>query len=126
MKSEKNLTCLLLSLFFLISACSDENERGDYSGVSDLIADRNRARHEVAEKPSQKKIVIQKKTTGTSQKNIPKPTPSPNSKKEEISSIVLYKQEIEIIGAQSRRTMATGTAYVNKKGQIVRIKIHRE
>ncbi len=96
--------------------------RTSFSGVSDLIAERNKARYDVAEKPSQKKAVTRKTITGKSNKSVS----SSNKKKEEISSIVLYEQEIEIVGTDSRRVMAKGVAYVNKKGQIVRIKILRE
>ena len=111
-----------MSLFFLISACSDEKKNDNFSGVSDLIADRNKARYDVAKKPSQKKAVTRKTITGKSRTL----DSSSKSKKEEISSIVLYEQNIEIVGADSRRIMAKGVAYVNKKGQIVRIKILRE
>jgi hypothetical protein len=124
MKSEKIIVCLFLSLFLLISACSDEEGKGDFSGVSDLIADRNKARYEVAEKPSQKKQVTQKRVAGqpataTTRQKTPET-------KEEISSVVLYEQEIEIIGTESRKSIAKGIAYINKQGQIVRIKILRD
>ncbi len=122
MKSEKVFLYLLMSLFLLISACSDENKKDNFSGVSDLIADRNKARYDVAKKPSQKKVVTQKEITEKSNT----PVSSPTSKKEEISSIVLFEQDIEIVGTESRRIMAKGVAYVNKQGQIVRIKILRE
>lgn len=122
MKSENIILYLFLSLFFLISACSDEKGKADYSGVSDLIADRNKARYDVAEKPAQKRQVIQKQVTGQSGTKTRKETPGKN---EEISSIVLYEQQIEIVGAQSRKPMAKGIAYINKQGQIVRIKILR-
>ncbi len=122
MKSEKIFLYLLMSLFLLISACSDENKKDDFSGVSDLIANRNKARYDAAKKSSQKKDVTRKKITGSSNTSVL----SSNSKKEEISSIILYEQDIEIMGTKSRRIMAKGVAYVNKKGQIVRIKILRE
>ncbi|MCF6248981.1 MAG: hypothetical protein L3J69_16730 [Desulfobacula sp.] len=112
----------MLGLVLLISACSDEHKKNDFSGVSDLIASRNKARYDVAKKPSQKKVVTRKKVT----RKDSIPIPSANSKKEGISSIVLYEQDIEIVGVQSGRTMAKGVAYVNKKGQIVRIKILRD
>lgn len=45
-----------MGLFFLISSCSDEKNKDSFSGVSDLIADRNKARYEVAKKPPQRKV----------------------------------------------------------------------
>ena len=124
MKSGKIFALLILSLFFLISACSEEKQNGDFSGVSELIAERNRARHDVAEKPSQRKLVTQKKAAGQ-----PQTAPSNQTvaaKNDGISSVILYEQKIEIVGAESGRKMAKGIAYVNKQGQIVRIKILRD
>lgn len=122
MKSEKKCVYLFLILFFLISACTEEKEKENYSGVSELIAERNKARYGNAEKSPKRKQVIQKKVSGQSGIS----TQKPNPKKEEISSVILYEQKIEIVGADSGRKMAKGIAYVNKQGQIVRIKILRE
>ena len=134
MKSGKITVYLFLCLFLLISACTEEKEKekGDYSGVSGLIADRNRARYEAAERPSQRKQVTQKKLT--SRQVTPKrdagqsntPVQSPETEDQEISSIILYEQKINIVGSESGKTLAKGTAYINKQGQIVRIKIQRE
>ena len=119
MKSGKFYLCVFLGLFFLISACHDDKEKGDYSGVSDLISDRNKARYELAD-PNKKGISPTKKTAaGTS-------TPELETKEEELSSIILYEEEINILGADSGRLLAKGVAYINKKGQIVKIKIVKD
>jgi len=120
MKSGNFFLYAFLGLFFLISACQDAKEKNDYSGVSDLISDRNKARHEAAENPSKKSIRPQKTTTTNTS------TPVSNTKEEELTSIILYEEEINIVGAESGRTLAKGVAYINKKGQIVRIKILKE
>lgn len=120
MKSGKYFLYAIFGLFFLISACQEDKEKNDYSGVSDLISDRNKARYEAAENPSKKSVSPQKTTTPSISK------PEINSKEEELSSIILYEEEINIVGAESGRTLAKGTAYINKKGQIVRIKISKE
>ncbi len=125
MKSGKHFLCLLcltLGLSLLISACSDEKEKGDYSGVSELIAGRNKARYEVAEKPSQKKQVTQKRISGQSSPSVQRPKPKP----EQINSVVLFEQNIDIVGTDSQKRLAKGVAYINKQGQIVRIKIIRD
>jgi hypothetical protein len=122
MKSGKNLLYLVLGLAFLVSACRDGNGKGDYSGVSDLISDRNKARYHAAENPPEKTRRPPKKAPVNTS-----PTPSGSSlEKEELSSIVLYDEDIEIVGAESGRTLAKGIAYINKKGQIVRIKILKD
>ncbi len=125
MKSGKNFVCLLcltLGLSLLISACSDEKEKGDYSGVSELIAGRNKARYDVAEKPSQKKQVVQKRVAGQSSPTAQRQKTKP----EQINSVVLFEQNIDIVGTDSQKRLAKGVAYINKQGQIVRIKIIRD
>ncbi len=123
MRSGKSIVFVLLGLFFLISACQDEKKSNDYQGVSELIAERNRARYSTAaENKPKKKTSNQKKYT---EKNIVK-EPEPVSKQAELSSVILYEEQVKIIGSDSGRTLAKGVAYVNKKGQIVRIKILKE
>lgn len=111
-----------MGMFFLISACDDEKGKNDYSGVSKLIAERNKARYETKEN-SPEKNVIKRKTTI----NDTSPPPSKNtSKKDELTSIILYEEDVEIVGAKSQRTLAKGVAYINKKGQIVKIKLSKK
>lgn len=123
MKSGKIICCFFLVSFFLVSACQDGDEskskKGDYSGVSNLIADRNKARYETVEKPSQRKTA---KTVSTSKSRKEQSKP----KKEELATAILYEQKVKIVGSDSGRTLAKGVAYVNKKGQIVRIKLIKE
>lgn len=119
MKSGKILVFLLLSLSFLISACQDNNKKDDYSGMSELIAERNRARFDVA------------KNSPTPKKTSPRETiikkTSPSISKDDVLSVtILYEQDVKIVGSNSGRTIADGVAYINKKGQIVRIKIIKE
>lgn len=113
---------LVLAVVFLVSACRDEKGKGDYSGVSDLISDRNKARYQAAENPPEKTNRPLKKAPVKSQS-----APSGSSaEKEDLSAIVLYDEDIKIVGAESGRTLAKGIAYINKKGQIVRIKILKD
>lgn len=122
MKSGKLFCFSCLFLFFLISACQDDKEKkNDYSGVSDLIFERNKARHERAEKTPVKNI-----NSKSQEENIITSKQESDSIAEEISSIVLYEEKVDIIGSDSRRALARGVAYINKKGQIVRIKILKE
>ncbi len=121
MRSKRILWLFLLIILFLISACKDQNDKsenkGDYTGVSELIAGRNKARYEIKENPPVQKI---KPEPPLKQDSV-----SP-SKEEELSSIILYEQDVKIVGSESGRTLANGVAYINKKGQIVRIKIVKE
>jgi len=115
------LLFFLLSLFFLISACQDKNDeqkkKNDFSGMAGLIADRNKARYDVAENPPTQK---------TTKRKLIRKTKTAEEKKELLATAILYEQKIKVVGSDSGRTLATGVAYINKKGQIVRIKITKE
>lgn len=124
MKSEKILLFAVAGLFFLISGCQDEQGQGDYSGVSELISDRNRARHEVKENPPLRPSSPKRKTLEQADQTSGGSDLEPQKK--DLSSIILYEENVEIVGSDSGRTMARGVAYINKKGQIVRIKIVKE
>ncbi|RLC02392.1 MAG: hypothetical protein DRH34_07470 [Deltaproteobacteria bacterium] len=122
MKLVKFCGYLLFCLFFLLSACQDDKGKNDYSGVGELISDRNKARYEAAKNPPKKSSSSRKAKVNKVDSSKLKTTP----KKEEISSIVLYEEDIEVVGSKSGRTLAKGVAYINKKGQIVKIKILKE
>ncbi len=122
MKSAPFFLCLFLCLFFLLPACRDDKGENDYSGVGKLISERNRARHEIAKSSSQKNS-SSKKTTANETNTVKSES---TSKKKEILSIVLYEEDVEVVASKSGRTLAKGVAYINKKGQIVKIKILRE
>ncbi|CCK78523.1 hypothetical protein [Desulfobacula toluolica] len=121
MKSRFFLYALLIFCFG-ISACQNEKEENNYSKVSELISERNKARYEMSETPS--KMSGSNKKVTTSNTNILK-TKS-DSKKEEFLSIILYEEGVEIVSSESQRTLAKGIAYINKKGQIVKIKLLKE
>ena len=121
MKSGRVLLFLFLSLFFLISGCQDPDpaeKKGDYSTVSNLIADRNRARKDAPKNVSDRK--------SRPAKSLPEKSDKYVTRDDELASVILYEQEIKIVGFESGRTIATGVAYINKKGQIVKITVSKE
>ncbi len=122
MKLANYFLIVFLGLFCLISACQDEKEKNDYSGVSELIAGRNKARYAAAKNPPKKSVSSTKRTT--SETNTSKPISIP--KKEELSTIILYEEDVEIVASKSGRTLAKAVASINKKGQIVKITILKE
>jgi hypothetical protein len=122
MKPGKLFYSVCLLLFFLASACTEDKEKKeDYSGVSDLISERNKARHVAVEKFS-----VQDAGPKYAEENMAIPKQESDPGAEEISSIVLYEEKVDIVMSESRRTLAKGVAYINKQGQIVRIKILKE
>ncbi len=126
MRSGKLFYFVCLLLFFLASACTEDKEKKeDFSGVSDLISERNKARHVAVEKFSVQDAGP-KSAPKSEEDNITMPKQESDPKAEEILSIVLYEEKVDIVVSESRRTLAKGVAYINKQGQIVRIKILKE
>lgn len=126
MRAKNCFVYLLVGFVFLIfPSCQNENGENDFSGVGRLIASRNKARYDAAEKLPQKEQSIDK--TNVSKNNTTDITNAlkseSNSKQEKLSSIVLYEEKIKILGSKSGRILANGVAYINKKGEIVKIKI---
>lgn len=122
MRSGKLFCFIGLLLLFLISACrNDDEKKNDYSGLSNLISDRNKARRETAEKTP-----VKNTGSKSGSENVVASKRESDTQAEEISSIVLYEEKVDIIASKSNRPLAKGVAYINKKGQIVRIKILQE
>lgn len=122
MKSGKKNWFIIAAVFLLVSGCQDDKGENDYSGVSNLISDRNSARYEIAENEPSKSVNPKKNT----KKKVRESKPDSDEHQKELMSIILYEENVNIIGSDSGRTLAKGVAYVNKKGQIVRIKILKE
>ena len=117
------LCCLILSF---CSACNNDNK--DFEEVSKLIASRNTARYKKAEhNKKREKAAISKKTLN---KNHDSKTTENQDKqksaKKKFSTEIFYEEEIKIIASSSNNTPGVGTAYLNKDGKIVQIKIKRD
>lgn len=112
------LCCFILSF----PACS--NNEDDFDGVGRLISSRNAARYKKAEetkkkKPPKAQTLDQNKET-TQNQNKKKP------EKKKVTSEMLYEEEIKIVSSSSNTTLGIGTAYLNKDGKIIQIKIKRD
>ncbi len=113
MKSAKWAGLIASWILLVITACQDSREADDYSGVSELIAERNKARYESQQKRASEKSAEQPRSV------LP-------DRKEDLSSPALFEEKVDIVVSGGGRTLAKGTAYLNKQGQIVRIKILKE
>ncbi|MCP4672144.1 MAG: hypothetical protein GY857_12655 [Desulfobacula sp.] len=124
MRSEKLFVCLLAGLVLIVFAsCQDEKKDDDFSGVGRLISSRNKARYDEAENTVEEKKYTSKRKT-TYKKGV-KQTGT-ESEKKGLSTIVLYEEEVKILASQSGKTLANGVAYINKKGEIIKIKILKQ
>jgi hypothetical protein len=120
MKPVKIFLWFFVGLFCLsLTSCKNDN-KDDFSGVSDLIANRNKSRYEVADRAVQEKNETSKQKTDDKFNSVKSGS---KSKREKLSSIVLYQENVKILGSKSGKTLAKGVAYINKQGDIVKIKI---
>ncbi len=101
----------------MLTAC--DSEKDQYSGLSEMVAERNEVRQGISEKNIRKK----KQSAGEYSENNGLDSLSDFAPKEEISTVVLYEKQIDIVDSETRMPLAKGVAYMNKTGQIVRIKI---
>ena len=117
------LCCLIFSF---LPACNDD--KNDFEEMSRLIASRNEARYKKAEHNKKKeKLAASKKDLNKNQEN--ETTENQEKKKpakKKFSTEIFYEEEIKIIASSSNSTLGTGTAYLNKDGKIVQIKIKRD
>ena len=118
--------------FFLISflvvlvagfpACKGEDKK--FSGVGKMIADRNRMRYEIAGELEEDK----NEPDGSNQKADSAAPPSTAAAPGEgyttqLSTNALEEKQIVIVETSSGTPLCQGVAYVNKKGDIVKIKL---
>ncbi len=98
----------------LLPACEDKKE--DYTGFSNLVAERAAARQSVSEEKAREK---HKESPGLDAK---KDSAKTRQTEEKVSPI-LYEREVQIVDTSSQKALAKGVAYINKQGQIVKIKL---
>ncbi len=103
--------------FLIFASCQEEKKKDDFSGVGRLISGRSKARSNKNSNPPPPQSNTEKK-----QKAINKPVKTESSK-DNLFSVTLYEEDVKILGSKSGRVLARGVAYINKKGQIIKIKI---
>lgn len=108
-------------VFFMAVLSSCESEGDNYSGVGKLIADRNKMRYELSDETGKTKG----KTGPSNQKTnfVSKDASEKVISKKELSTNVLDEKNIVIIETSSGKSLGQGVAYVNQKGEIVKIKL---
>ena len=107
----------LVSALIVVAGCDQDKDQ--YSGLSELVAERQEVRRAISKDTSRKKRESEIKKNETEALS----GTAGRAKKEAVSTSVLYEKSIKITDSQSGITLARGVAYMNKKGQIVRIKV---
>ncbi|MFO7884332.1 MAG: hypothetical protein R6U68_05890 [Desulfobacteraceae bacterium] len=114
-KTKKYSACLVFLLaVFAFTGC-DKGENGDYSGVGKLVAERNRARMSRAENQDNR-----------NEREKPSSSYGTASPKKERERDLVFEEEVTITAVSSGRTIARGTAYLDKNGKIINIRIKRD
>ncbi|NDY71425.1 hypothetical protein DO021_03110 [Desulfobacter hydrogenophilus] len=112
---------IFLVFFFMAVVTSCESEDDSYSGVGKLISDRNKMRYQLSDEKGNTKG----KPGSSNQKtdSLSKDASEKVTSKQELSANVLDEKEIVIVEISSGKPLSQGVAYVNKKGDIVKIKL---
>lgn len=105
----------------VLSACDDKKD--GFSGLSNLVEERSEVRQALSDKNSRQKALERQQLNADSK---PAVVLGKEKKKREISPIVLYERDVEVVDSSNRMALAKGIAYLNKEGQIVKITITRE
>ncbi|MFO7913502.1 MAG: hypothetical protein R6V15_15195 [Desulfotignum sp.] len=105
-----------VALGFFLAAC--EEKKDPYSGFSNLVAERQELRKAISKEREQEKNQTpeSEKTKGVKTKGV----------KIDGTTNMLYEKQIEITDSVSGKPLAKGIAYLNKEGNITRIKILKE
>lgn len=113
------LISFLVLLMAVLSSCESEDD--NYSGVGKLIANRNKIRYQLADETGKNKG----KAGSSNQKidSVSKDTSEKVTSKKELSTNVLDEKKIVIVETSSGKPLGQGVAYLNKKGEIVKIKL---
>ena len=109
----------------VLSACEDKKD--GFSGLSDLVRERNEVRQTISEKNLREKALKkQQSNAGFKEAAALDKNKDKKKKKTDISPIILYERDIEVVDSSNRMALAKGIAYLNKEGQIVKITIIKE
>ncbi|MBF0228301.1 MAG: hypothetical protein HQK63_01700 [Desulfamplus sp.] len=122
MKVRKTILQIVFFIFALtlVAGCGQDEEKDAYSTVSNMIAERNKARiNRAAQDSSSKKIT-------DNESSLPEDTSNSNSQTEKAKpQAMTFEEEVRIVSASSGKTISMGTAYLDKSGKIISIRIKK-
>lgn len=102
----------LLFIFFvvlLVCGCRDDKSEDDYKVIGEMIVARNKARQQNS--PSTLKQE-QAEQTGTKDSKKNKPT-------------MMFEEEVKIVSTSTGKVIARATAYLDKSGRVINIRIKK-
>ncbi len=111
---------LLIFIVALTTVSCGNDEKDDFSGVGKLIAERNKMRYHIADQSEDPKTkAAQNQTGGVT----PGRTEEKKIQDQKLSTMALDEKQIIIVDSSSGTPLGRGVAYVNKQGEIIRIKL---
>jgi hypothetical protein len=115
------ISWVLLFSVLVLSACEDKKD--DFSGLSNLVEQRNQVRQRLSDKNAREKAVEQQRSDAGSKEGA---VFDKEKKNPGVSPVILYERDVEVVDSSNRKSLAKGIAYLNKEGQIVKITIIKE
>jgi len=109
------IVLFVFTLIFTSGCNSDDGEKGDYSTVSNMIAERNKARFKVAAARKSHSPNIDKAST-------PEEIPKEETKEKKLAEMT-FEENVVIVSESTGKPIARGTAYLDKTGKIINIRI---
>ena len=106
----------LLFIFFaaiVICGCSGDKNEDDYKVIGEMIAARNKARQKKSLSTSNEQ------QAESSKSDVPSETAG-NDKK-----IMMFEEEVDIISTSTGKVIARATAYLDRSGKIINIRIKK-
>ncbi len=106
----------LLFIFFaalMIFGCSGDKNEDDYKVIGEMIAARNKARQKTSLSTSNEQ------QAEASEADVPSETTG-NDKK-----IMMFEEDVDIISTSTGKVIARATAYLDKSGKIINIRIRK-
>ncbi|MBF0572509.1 MAG: hypothetical protein HQK69_01935 [Desulfamplus sp.] len=119
-KTILQIVFFIFPLLTLVAGCSQDEEKDAYSTISNMIVERNKARmNRAAQKLSSKK-------NSEDDTSLTEDTSINNSQTDkEKPQTMTFEEEVRIVSTSSGKTISMGTAYLDKSGKIVSIRIKK-
>ena len=107
----------------MVLLCGCDDKKDGFAALSGMVGERNEIRQAISEKTAREKS-LDKQNLKAGDKEDTAIGGMKNT--QAVSPGVVYERDIEVVDSSSRMALAKGIAYLNKDGQIVKIKIIRK
>ena len=110
---QKTQLLLIFSVALMICGCSGDKNEDDYKVIGEMIAARNKARQK------QSLSISKEQQVEISETDVPSETARDDK------TIMMFEEEVDIISKSTGKVIAKATAYLDKSGKIINIRIRK-